>query len=78
MNWKKLFQRYKITEKQYVQLKNKQRGRCRICSRRKKLVVDHCHKTNKIRGLICNNCNLLLGHAKDEPLTLLGAINYLL
>jgi len=32
--------------------------------------IDHCHKTGKVRGLLCNSCNWALGHAKDAPATL--------
>ena len=40
-------------------------------------VVDHCHETGKIRGLLCDRCNLLLGQAEDNPTLLLRAIQYL-
>jgi len=38
-----------------------QLGRCGICNREKKLVVDHNHKTNEIRGLLCMQCNTFVG-----------------
>lgn len=51
---------------------------CVICGvETTKLVVDHCHKTGSIRGLLCTNCNLGLGHFKDDPLLLEFAIQYL-
>jgi len=56
----------------------KQGGLCAICGKSCKLNVDHCHETNKIRGLLCFNCNLLLGHAKDNISILSNAIEYLL
>lgn len=40
--------------------------------------VDHCHATGEIRGILCRDCNLLLGHAKDSPLILELAAGYLL
>lgn len=39
--------------------------------------VDHCHKTGKVRGILCINCNHLLGKAKDNIQTLQAAIAYL-
>lgn len=43
----------------------------------KALAVDHCHKTNKIRGLLCNRCNLLLGKSYDNPEILRRLADYL-
>jgi hypothetical protein len=53
-------------------------GTCPICLRQNlKLFKDHSHITNLKRGLICNNCNFVLGHAKDNIETLRRAIEYL-
>lgn len=41
------------------------------------LHVDHCHTTGKIRGLLCHQCNVLLGASKDSITTLQNAIKYL-
>jgi hypothetical protein len=43
----------------------------------KGLVVDHNHTTNKIRALLCSNCNLILGHAKDNKEILIKLSEYL-
>lgn len=51
---------------------------CVICGLEEKLVVDHCHKTNKIRGMLCNHCNRGLGHFKDNPELLEFARIYLI
>jgi len=59
-----------------------QEHKCAICSTSdadldKLLSVDHCHTTGKVRGLLCNNCNLALGNFKDKIENLKSAINYL-
>lgn len=51
---------------------------CTICGAKENLVVDHDHKTNKIRGLLCNHCNRGLGHFRDDPQLLEFARIYLL
>jgi len=50
---------------------------CVICGSKEKLVVDHDHKTNKIRGMLCNHCNRGLGHFRDDPMLLEFAAQYL-
>lgn len=61
---------------------NEQDGRCAICGTHQSIVkntlgVDHCHETNKNRGLLCTRCNLLIGEAKDDASILQRAIVYL-
>ncbi len=51
---------------------------CVICGSTEELVVDHCHKTNVVRGMLCNHCNRGLGHFKDDPELLEFARMYLL
>ena len=66
-------------EKAYLE----QHGRCAICgcvldvNSMSVMVCDHNHKTGKHRGLLCTNCNLGLGHFKEDIETLEGAISYL-
>lgn len=50
---------------------------CVICGSEETLVVDHDHNTNKVRGMLCNRCNLGLGHFRDDPLLLEFAAQYL-
>lgn len=75
--WWNLFSAYGITKEEYEAMCNKQKGECCICRCKAKLVVDHCHATNKIRGLLCSSCNVGLGHFKDNMNLLQAAINYL-
>lgn len=50
---------------------------CVICGKQEKLVVDHDHKTGKVRGMLCNHCNRGLGHFRDDPMLLEFAAQYL-
>ena len=53
---------------------------CQICGNidyRRMLNIDHCHKTGKVRGLLCDSCNKALGLFKDNVESLNKAIEYL-
>lgn len=55
-------------------------GHCEICREpfpNGRFAIDHCHKTGKVRGLLCRPCNILLGMAKDDTVVLKWAIHYL-
>ena len=56
-----------------------QQCKCKICGNKpqKPLHVDHCHETKKVRGLLCHQCNVALGHMNDDPQRLEKAISYL-
>lgn len=69
--------KYGITLKEYQRLNRKQNKRCAICKRVRVLHVDHCHKTEKVRSLLCCSCNWMLGNAEDNIKILKQAINYL-
>lgn len=67
-----------ITKEIYDAMCLQQQGKCKICLRpHDNLHIDHCHKTNKVRGLLCGNCNRGLGIFKDSPRTLMRAAAYL-
>lgn len=77
-----LRRKYGVTAQQYDEMVAAQSGRCRICDNppppeQRGLVVDHCHTTGRARGLLCNNCNALLGMAADDVSRLRAAIDYL-
>lgn len=76
-----LKKRFGITLDDFNNMLEKQDHVCAICHNPQhtdnSLAVDHCHSTNKVRGLLCTNCNKLLGHAKDNQETLLSAVEYL-
>lgn len=80
-NWT-LKNTYGITSEDYDSMYIEQGGRCAICGLhqselKKKLHVDHCHETSKVRGLLCDGCNIALGRMKDNPDILRNAIKYL-
>lgn len=72
---------YGITSLEYEAILKVQHGVCGICKQPppigKNLAVDHCHKTNLIRGLLCHLCNSFLGMAHDDNLRLIAALEYL-
>ena len=78
-----LKQTYGITLAEYDTMLTEQKGLCGICGednvayKKKHLCVDHCHKTGKIRGLLCDACNIALGKLRDSKQRLLNAISYL-
>ena len=87
---KQLMSDYGISYEQYLAMEEEQGGCCSICERPKEdcqrrtkygkvraLEVDHCHKTGKIRGLLCASCNTTIGHMEDDTHRLRKAINYL-
>jgi len=56
--------KYGMTLKDYDKMFSKQKGKCAICTREsgdKPFHIDHCHKTKKVRGLLCHQCNWYLG-----------------
>lgn len=76
-----LLRKFNLNLTNYNEMLKKQNNVCKICLQHEKnnrnLAVDHCHKTNKIRGLLCTQCNTGLGLFNDNIDTMLKAINYL-
>ena len=72
-----LWNTYGIREEDYKKMLYNQKCKCKICEKDAKLVVDHCHGTGKIRGLICENCNKGLGLLGDTKECLTKALIYL-
>lgn len=68
---------YNLEPEQYQALHEQQNYCCKICKKKfDELYVDHCHTTGKVRGLLCHNCNVGLGHLKDNVEYLTNAIEY--
>lgn len=81
-----LLRKYGITVDEYDRMLAEQDGGCAICGQSPEtqrarfttyLVVDHCHDTGRVRGLLCEPCNLLLGRWNDDPALLRRAADYL-
>ena len=71
-----------ITAEDYDQMLSSQNGSCAICEVTEcasgaALAVDHCHRTGKIRGILCRDCNTSLGKFNDDRNRLRKAIKYL-
>jgi hypothetical protein len=74
--------KFGITAAQYDEMLLNQGGRCAICLHTEPMGrgvfhVDHCHRTGKVRGLLCTTCNTGLGHFGDSVLNLKLAQRYL-
>lgn len=70
---------YGINLGQFKNMLAAQDGKCAIClySFTKTPHVDHDHKTGKIRGLLCSQCNTGIGYFKEDIMILRSAENYL-
>lgn len=77
----RMFRKYGITREEFNAMSAAQDGLCAICGReplgKKRLSVDHCHASLKIRGLLCDQCNTGLGMFRDDPRLLFVASQYL-
>ena len=77
--------KFGITPERYEELELSQGRSCAICkkdvnkvgSKNNLLSVDHDHRTGKVRGLLCNKCNSMIGLVKEDPKILVSAIDYL-
>lgn len=86
--WKlsKLKSKYNLTEADVVQMVSDHNNKCAICKKifgtdmtdkMTRYNIDHCHKTKKVRGLLCTRCNLALGNLEDDINILQSMIKYL-
>lgn len=87
IKWKTFIVRtYRITPEQYYEMLDEQEGKCAICKSNSpnseriesgKLFIDHCHDTQKVRGLLCAKCNFGIGYLNDDVNLLQSAIEYI-
>ncbi|MFD5079189.1 endonuclease VII domain-containing protein [Streptomyces sp. NPDC058371] len=71
-----LKRQYGITEAERDELIASQGGVCCICLAASAEHVDHCHKTGRVRGVLCFSCNAALGQFKDRPDAIRRAATY--
>lgn len=69
--------RYKLTMQAHRDFLKRHRYRCGICKTTDDICIDHDHKTDELRGLLCRRCNLALGIFKDDVKLLRAALAYL-
>jgi len=81
-----LWTKYGLSPADYAEMVLAQDGKCAICGlpetavrrgKLKALAVDHDYETGKVRGLLCQKCNVMLGMACDDPIRLRAAAKYL-
>lgn len=68
---KDLKRSFSLSLEDYYALVKKQHSKCAVCKAEKslcgrRLAVDHCHRSKKVRGLLCNECNTALGLLKEN------------
>lgn len=74
-----LIRKYGVTLAAYDRMFAEQGGKCAVCAKTQTRAfdVDHDHKTGVVRGLLCTNCNRMIGHAGDSANNLERAADYL-
>ena len=77
---------YGISYEEFLALAQTQKNQCKLCNvdltfdstkAKTRAVLDHCHTTGKIRGVLCNKCNIGLGTFNDDIMLLKAAMIYL-
>lgn len=88
---REILKKYGLTTEQYDTFLEIQGGVCAGCGNKgdehhtkvgnvtstRPLAVDHNHQTGEVRGLLCHQCNLVVGNARDDPVTLRKLADYL-
>jgi hypothetical protein len=77
INLERRYTRYGLSKEEYDSILKQQDYKCAICRYDKRLDVDHCHSTGKVRGILCNGCNTAIGKLGDTLEGIQRAINYL-
>lgn len=69
--------KYGISDPEYQKMIETQQGLCAICHTRPGTAIDHCHRTGKVRALLCVGCNAGMGHFQENLEWMKSAIEYL-
>ncbi len=73
--------KYGLTQTEYDQMLSNQNGRCAGCFTDdpgvKGWCIDHCHRSGKVRALMCNRCNTVLGLTGESPNTLRNLADFI-
>lgn len=81
--WRTIKNNYGLSKEDFFFLLEKQDNKCALCDkpfegfRTRDLHIDHCHETNKVRGLLCMPCNVGLGMLGDNEEGLSKALSYI-
>lgn len=75
VKYQAIYKNYGLSKEEYDSLMFE--AKCKICLSKERLVIDHCHKTGDIRGILCGHCNTGIGMLKDNTKLLQSAISYL-
>lgn len=68
---------YGLPIEKFEEMKVAQNNQCAICQKLRPLAVDHCHRTGKVRELLCKKCNLALGYIEDNAESAAAMVCYL-
>lgn len=86
IDFKRNCEKFGIPSERYTEMAATQNNKCAICNKfetskrsgvTKRLAIDHCHKTGKVRSLLCQSCNTAIGLLNEDTAVLELAIQYL-
>lgn len=79
LRWLRIKKEYNLLEHQVLDMLEKQNNKCSICNIdiSKRYHIDHCHKSGKVRDLLCSKCNQAIGLFDEDNTKIQNAANYL-
>lgn len=81
--YRNILRNYGLSKEDFLNLLELQNNKCALCEKpfnglgKRDVHVDHCHETNKVRGILCMPCNVALGMLGDNEEGLTKALNYI-